>query len=56
MICCRNTRISASTAVISRSAGLLAHALEELDTKTAWPLIQMAMNAVPYDDGKNDSQ
>jgi citrate synthase len=37
-------------AVISRSAGLLAHALEELEVKTAWPLTQMAMQAVPYSD------
>lgn len=38
-------------AVISRTAGLLAHALEELDSGTAWPITQMVMNAVPYDDG-----
>jgi hypothetical protein len=37
-------------AVISRAAGLLAHALEEAETGTAWPLTQMAMAAVPYDD------
>lgn len=37
-------------AVISRSAGLLAHALEELETGTSWPLMQMVMNAVPYDE------
>jgi citrate synthase len=37
-------------AVISRAGGLLAHALEELETGTAWPLTQMAMKAVPYDD------
>jgi citrate synthase len=37
-------------AVISRAAGLLAHALEEAETGTAWPLTQMAMEAVPYDD------
>jgi citrate synthase len=43
-------------AVISRSAGLLAHALEELDTKTAWPLTLMAMKAIPYDDSHDDSQ
>ncbi len=38
-------------AVISRTAGLLAHALEELDSGTAWPITQMVMKAVPYDDG-----
>lgn len=38
-------------AVISRSAGLLAHALEELDSNTAWPVMQMVMKAIPYDDG-----
>jgi len=37
-------------AVISRSAGLLAHALEELETGSSWPVMQMVMNAVPYDD------
>ncbi len=37
-------------AVISRSAGLLAHAMEELETNTAWPVMQMVMKAVPYDD------
>ena len=37
-------------AVISRSAGLLAHALEEIETGTAWPVMQMVMDAVPYDD------
>ncbi len=36
-------------AVISRAGGLLAHALEELETGTAWPLTQMAMEAMPYD-------
>jgi citrate synthase len=38
-------------AVISRTAGLLAHALEELEIGTAWPIAQMVMKAVPYDDG-----
>ena len=38
-------------AVISRTAGLLAHALEELESGTAWPITQMVMNSVPYDDG-----
>jgi citrate synthase len=38
-------------AVISRSAGLLAHALEELESNTAWPVMQMVMKAIPYDDG-----
>jgi citrate synthase len=37
-------------AVISRTAGLLAHALEEIELGTAWPITQMAMKAVPYDD------
>jgi citrate synthase len=37
-------------AVISRTAGLLAHALEELDSGTAWPMTQMVMDAVPYED------
>jgi citrate synthase len=37
-------------AVISRSAGLLAHALEEIELGTAWPITQMVMKAVPYDD------
>jgi citrate synthase len=37
-------------AVISRAGGLLAHALEELETGTAWPITQMAMEALPYDD------
>jgi citrate synthase len=37
-------------AVISRAAGLLAHALEEIELGTAWPLTQMAMEAMPYDD------
>jgi citrate synthase len=37
-------------AVISRAAGLLAHALEELELGTAWPLTQMAMEVMPYDD------
>jgi citrate synthase len=37
-------------AVISRTAGLLAHALEEQDTGTAWPITQMVMKAIPYDD------
>jgi citrate synthase len=39
-------------AVISRTAGLLAHALEELESGTAWPITQMVMNSVPYDDGQ----
>ena len=39
-------------AVISRTAGLLAHALEELEIGTAWPITQMVMKAVPYDDGE----
>lgn len=39
-------------AVISRSAGLLAHALEELETHTAWPVTQMVMEAVPYEDDR----
>ncbi len=37
-------------AVISRSAGLLAHALEELESGSSWPVMQMVMNAVPYDE------
>jgi citrate synthase len=37
-------------AVISRTAGLLAHALEELDSGTAWPMTQLIMDAVPYED------
>ena len=37
-------------AVISRTAGLLAHALEEHELGTAWPITQMVMKAVPYDD------
>jgi len=37
-------------AVISRTAGLLAHALEENELGTAWPITQMVMKAVPYDD------
>jgi citrate synthase len=39
-------------AVISRSAGLLAHALEELETNTAWPVMQMVMDRVPYDESE----
>jgi citrate synthase len=38
-------------AVISRSAGLLAHALEELNASTAWPVMQMVMERIPYEDG-----
>jgi citrate synthase len=37
-------------AVISRSAGLLAHALEEIESNTAWPVMQMVMKAVPYEE------
>jgi citrate synthase len=37
-------------AVISRSAGLLAHAIEEIETGTSWPVMQMVMKAVPYSD------
>jgi citrate synthase len=37
-------------AVISRTAGLLAHALEEQEMGTAWPITQMVMKAIPYDD------
>lgn len=37
-------------AVISRSAGLLAHVLEELETSTSWPVMQLVMDAVPYED------
>ncbi len=39
-------------AVISRTAGLLAHALEENEIGTAWPITQMVMKAVPYDDAQ----
>jgi hypothetical protein len=39
-------------AVISRAGGLLAHALEELETGTAWRLTQIAMEAIRYDDGQ----
>ena len=39
-------------AVVSRSAGLLAHALEELETNTAWPIMQMVMDRVPYDESQ----
>jgi citrate synthase len=39
-------------AVISRTAGLLAHAIEESELGTAWPITQMVMKAVPYDDGQ----
>lgn len=38
-------------AVISRAAGLLAHALEEIEDGTSWPVMQMVMHAVPYEDG-----
>ena len=37
-------------AVISRSAGLLAHALEEVESASAWPIMQMVMKAMPYEE------
>jgi citrate synthase len=36
-------------AVISRAGGLLAHVMEELETGTAWPVMQVVMDAVPYE-------
>jgi citrate synthase len=37
-------------AVVSRSAGLLAHALEELERPTSAHTVALAQNAVPYSD------
>ncbi len=37
-------------AVISRAAGLLAHSLEELETKTAGGIMAMVQDAVPYEE------
>ena len=36
-------------AVISRSAGLLAHAIEELETSTTLDIISLVTEAIPYD-------
>lgn len=37
-------------AVISRAGGLLAHTLEELEDQSSWPVMQLVMDAVPYED------
>jgi citrate synthase len=37
-------------AVISRSAGLLAHSLEELETRTASGIMSLVQDAVPYEE------
>lgn len=36
---------------VLRAAGLLAHAPEELESNTAWPVMQMVMKEITYDDG-----
>ncbi len=37
-------------AVISRAGGLLAHTIEELEDSTSWPVMQLVMDAVPYEE------